>query len=47
MSQLMLDKLPKDLAKKITAARMEAKPGSEEMKGAPRVDNHRVDLHRK
>lgn len=31
----MLDKLPKDLAKKITPARMEPKPGSEEMKGAP------------
>lgn len=46
-SQLMLDKLPKDPAGKITTAGIKARPSSEEMKGAPCADNHRVDLHSK
>lgn len=43
----MLDKLPKDPAGKITTAGIKARPSSEEMKGAPCTDNHRVDLHSK
>lgn len=43
----MLDKLPKDPERKITRAGIEARPSSEEMKGAPYADNHRVDLHSK
>lgn len=45
--QPMLDKLPKDLPRKITNALIEAKPGLEEMKGALYTDNHRVYLHSK
>lgn len=43
----MLDKLPKDPAGEITTAGIKARPSSEEMKGAPCADNHRVDLHSK
>lgn len=43
----MLDKLPKDPARKITVVGIEARPSLEEMKGALYADNHHVDLHSK